>query len=70
VYKNGKEIFEGDVITNGDKNIKYVVEWHDCGLRARQINNESYIGLAYWQNRLEIIGNVFENSGLLGEKGE
>jgi uncharacterized phage protein (TIGR01671 family) len=63
--KNGKEIYEGDIITNGDRNIKYIVEWYDCGLRARQYNNDSYIGLAYWQDRLEVIGNIYENKELL-----
>ena len=53
--KNGKEIYEGDIITNGDKNIKYIVEWIDTGLKARQCNNQSYIGLNYWKDNLEVI---------------
>lgn len=66
--KNGKEICEGDVATAGDKNIKYIVEWLDTGLKARQYNNKSYIGLEYWQDTLEVIGNVHENLELLEEK--
>lgn len=64
--KNGKEIYEGDIITNGDKNIKYIVEWCDAGLKARQYNNRSYIGLKYWQDVLEVIGNIYDNPELLG----
>lgn len=59
--KNGKEIYEGDIITNGDKNIKYIVEWCDTGLKARQYNNRSYIGLKYWKDVLEVIGNIYDN---------
>lgn len=66
--KNGKEIYEGDVVTNGDKNIKYIVEWYDTGLRARQYNNKSYIGLEYWKDVLEVIGNMYDNPELLGEE--
>lgn len=64
--KNGKEIYEGDIITNGDKNIKYIVGWYDTGLKARQYNNRSYIGLKYWQDVLEVIGNIYDNQELLG----
>ncbi len=64
--KNGKkEIYEGDIITNGDKNIKYIVEWHDTGLKARQWNNSSYIGLEYWKSQIEVIGNIYDNKDLL-----
>ena len=58
--KNGVEIYESDKITNGDKNIKYVVEWIDCGFRARQIGNKSSIGLEYWKDSIEVIGNIHQ----------
>ena len=63
--KNGKEIYEGDIVTNRDKNIKYIVEWYDTGLRARQYKNKSYIGLEYWKDVLEVIGNIYDNPELL-----
>lgn len=62
---NRKEIFEGDILISGDIKIKYTVVWLDCGLRAKQISNSSTIGLIYWREKLEIIGNVFENPELL-----
>ena len=62
--KNGVEIYESDKITNGDKNIKfstkYVVEWIDCGFRARQIGTKSSIGLEYWKDSIEVIGNIHQ----------
>ena len=68
--ENGKEIYEGDILTNGDKNIKYIVEWIDTGLKARQYNNQSYIGLEYWQDTLEVIGNIYDNKDLLEKEGK
>lgn len=63
--KNGKYIYEGDIITNGDERIKYIVEWVDTGLKARQFNNQSFIGLEYWKNGIVVIGNIYENPELL-----
>lgn len=64
--KNGKEIYEGDIVTCGSKDIKYLIEWQDTGLKGRQWNNNSYIGLKYWQKDLEVIGNIYDNSEMLG----
>jgi len=67
--KNGKEIYEGDIFHLGDRNILYVVEWHDCGLMGRQCRtHESYVGLTYWQDRIEVIGNIHDNPELLKGK--
>jgi uncharacterized phage protein (TIGR01671 family) len=68
--KNGKEIYEGDIYHQGDRNILYVVEYtHDCSFMGRQIRTKgSRVGLAYWQDRIEVIGNIYENPELLGVK--
>ncbi len=63
--KNGKEIYEGDIFHIGDEKIKYIVEWHDSGLKGRQYNNKSYVGIDHWHLDLEIIGNIYENPELL-----
>jgi hypothetical protein len=62
-----KKYMNGDILTNGAENIKYIVEWVDTGLKARQYTNQSYIGLNYWKDRLEVIGNIYENPELLEE---
>lgn len=63
--KNGREIYEGDIYHQGDPNITYTVVWHDTGLIGKQNGSSSYAGLGYWQDRIEVIGNVFEHTHLI-----
>lgn len=63
--KHGKDIYEGDIFNFGDKNIKYVVQWLDCGLKGKQIGSSSFVGFEYWHDVLEVVGNIHENPDLL-----
>lgn len=59
--KNGIKIFEGDIISLGDPNIKYLTMWRNDGFCAKQIGASSYIGLTYWASDIEVLGNVIDN---------
>lgn len=63
--KNGVKIFEGDIISLGDPNIKYLTMWRNAGFAAKQIGASSYIGLTYWTSDIEILGNVIDNPELI-----
>jgi hypothetical protein len=63
--KNGKKIFEGDIISIGDPNIKYIIMWRNDGFCAKQIGASSYIGLTYWASNIEVLGNVIDNPELI-----
>lgn len=68
--KNGKEIFEGDVVIarwwniHGNHERVTLVEW-DVNKLGWNLINKSSTNMNY-----EIIGNVHEHSGLLKENGE
>lgn len=63
--KNGKEIYEGDIYHQGDTNIRYQVIFKDGGFVGNQIGNKSLAGLQHWIEKIEVIGNIHENAGLL-----
>jgi len=69
--KNGKEIYEGDILTAYDYvnygNIKSVVKWIDnkCGFfpQEQEVNKFGGNYLSYWDQiqDIEVIGNIYEN---------
>ena len=66
--KNGVKIFEGDIISLGDPNIKYLTMWYNAGFAVKQIGASSYIGLTYWASDIEVLGNVIDNHELINLK--
>jgi len=65
---NGTSIYEGDIVRNGEHGFLYVVVWHDCGMRGKQVGSSSYIGLTAWRDRLLVVGNRYDNPELLEVK--
>ena len=71
--KNGKEIYEGDIV--GDNKIKWIVKWnkHRMGFSlyptTKQLYDEMPINV---ENELgfKILGNIYENPELLGGEDE
>lgn len=63
--KNGVKIFEGDIISLGEPNIKYLTMWRNAGFAAKQIGASSYIGLTYWASDIEVLGNIIANPELI-----
>lgn len=69
--KNGKEIYEGDIV--GDNKIKWIVKWnkHRMGFSlyptTKQLYDEMPINV---ENKLgfKILGNIYDNPELLGGK--
>ena len=63
--KNGTKIFEGDIYSMGDDSIRYVVVWRKCMFIGKQIGNNSYAGLDYFESDIKKVGNIYDNPELL-----
>lgn len=67
--KNGKKIFEGDIVMYVNKT-KYVVKWDSecCGFYVEVIDevydDYDYLG-NFFSHKIEVIGNIHDNPELL-----
>ena len=69
----GKEIYEGDIVVvgqdTGNKYDRYIMTFNDDShsyLAKQQGTLGSYIGPGYWNDKLMVIGNCWDNPELLG----
>ncbi len=65
--KNGKEIYEGDIIKfKAFRNYFYAINWRSGGYIGKN-ENEILLDLSIYRKVIEIIGNIYENSEVFGK---
>lgn len=65
--KNGKEIYEGDILTS-KSNVLLFVEWYRTGFVFKIQHTNSSMGMDGVSGVCEIIGNIYEHKNLLNGK--
>ena len=64
--KNGKKIFEGDIIFDPEMKGNYIVEFDEGGFCAGDMFLQAYI--SFGEFSCEVIGNIHDNPELLEDK--
>lgn len=70
--KNGKEIYEGDIVKEfrisrsypEGRNVVHEIKWED-GMTLDDSYGMTAVGFCMFGGELEVIGNIYENSDLL-----
>ena len=69
--KNNEEIYEGDIVklraNHGIGVVKYYDEWGAFVVEYIKPRPLAVLGMNYYKEDIEILGNIYENSELLGE---
>lgn len=72
--KNGKEIYEGDIVklraNHGIGVVKYYDEWGAFVVEYVKSKPLVILGMSYYKEDLEVIGNIHKNPELLGDKND